>query len=144
MDSGKIFSNTLIPKYVPNNLKWNKRDGLDTWYLQGKSNDFIENIDLHFANINIVNFDMISNDLRKETIKKYKTFKIESINEYPQAIQGEIKELLCRNINRDNFHVSRQNVVALLQEQNNSKKRVARGRGRFLKICRDSMYASCW
>ena len=99
---------------------------------------------MHLANINIVNFDMISNDLPKEIIKEYKTFKIESINEHPDAIQGEIKEAVCRNINKDNFYVSRQNVLALLPEQNNSNKRVARGRGRFLKICRDSMYASCW
>ena len=41
MNSGKIFSNTLIPKYVASDLKWNQRDGLDTWYLQGKSNDII-------------------------------------------------------------------------------------------------------
>ena len=25
--------NVFIPKYVPNNLKWYKRHGLDTWYL---------------------------------------------------------------------------------------------------------------
>ena len=24
--------NTFIPKYMPNNLKWYERDGLETWY----------------------------------------------------------------------------------------------------------------
>ena len=28
----------LIPKFVPNDLKWYERDGLDTWYLQNKCN----------------------------------------------------------------------------------------------------------
>lgn len=56
MNNGKILSNRLIPKYVPSNLKWDQKDGLDTWYLQGKCNDFIENVDLHFSNTEITNF----------------------------------------------------------------------------------------
>ena len=141
MNNGKILSNRLIPKYVPSNLKWDQKDGLDTWYLQGKCNDFIENVDLHFSNIEITNFDMINNDLPEKKIQEYKTFEFESVNEYPEAIKNEIKEAVCRNINKDNFYVARQNVLKLFQQQN---KTVARGRGRFLKICRDSMYASCW
>ena len=141
MNNGKILSNRLIPKYVPSNLKWDQKDGLDTWYLQGKCNDFIENVDLHFSNIEITNFDMINNDLPEKKIQEYKTFEFESVNEYPEAIKNEIKEAVSRNINKDNFYVARQNVLKLFQQQN---KTLARGRGRFLKICRDSMYASCW
>ena len=39
--------NVFIPKYVPNNSKWYKRDGLDTWYLQNKCIEFLEDTDLH-------------------------------------------------------------------------------------------------
>lgn len=69
MNNGKILSNRLIPKYVPSNLKWDQKDGLDTWHLQGKCNDFIENVDLHFSNIEITNFDMINNDLPEKKFK---------------------------------------------------------------------------
>ena len=84
---------------------------------------------------------MINNDLPEKKIQEYKTFEFESVNEYPEAIKNEIKEAVSRNINKDNFYVARQNVLKLFQQQN---KTLARGRGRFLKICRDSMYASCW
>ena len=40
--------NKFIPKYVPNNLKWCERDGLDTWYLQNKCNVFLIDTDEHF------------------------------------------------------------------------------------------------
>ena len=39
--------NTLIPKFVPSDLKWYERDGLDTWYLQNKCNEFINNTDTY-------------------------------------------------------------------------------------------------
>ena len=47
----KIFSkfdNVFVPLYVSNNLKWYERNGLDTWYVQGKCRDFLENTDEHF------------------------------------------------------------------------------------------------
>ena len=112
-----------------------------TQHEKGICSDFIENVGNHFSNIQITNFDMINNDLPKNKIQEYKTFDYESINQYPEAIKNEIKEAVFRNIKKDNFYVDKQNVLKILQEQN---KTVARGRGRFLKICRDSMYASCW
>ena len=42
------YDNRYIPKFVPNNLKWYERDGLETWYVQNKCNDFINNTDKHF------------------------------------------------------------------------------------------------
>lgn len=51
--------NVFFSKYVPNNLKWYEHDGLDTWYLQNKSNEFLENTDLHFKQRKVVNFDII-------------------------------------------------------------------------------------
>ena len=35
------FDNVFVPPYVSNNLKWYERDGLDTWYRQGKCRDFL-------------------------------------------------------------------------------------------------------
>ena len=137
----KIKSNTLAPKCVPANLKWDQKDGLNTWYLQGLCSDFIEDVNNHFSNIQITNFDMINNNLPEDKIQQYKTFDYTNINDYPEAIKNEIKEAVCRNIKKDNFYVDKQNVLKILKQQN---KTVARGRGRFLKICRDSMYDSCW
>ena len=39
---------TFIPKYVPNDLKWYEKDGLDTWYLKNKCDDFLMDTDEHF------------------------------------------------------------------------------------------------
>ena len=62
--------NTFIPKYVPDNLKWYEKDGLDTWYLKNKCDDFLMNTDEHFENMHIVNFDTIKNNVPKEKIKQ--------------------------------------------------------------------------
>ena len=32
--------NCLIPKYIPGDLKWYERDGLDTWYLKNKCDEY--------------------------------------------------------------------------------------------------------
>ena len=41
--------NVFIPKYVPQNLKWYEKDGLETWYRQIKCEESLNNTDLHFA-----------------------------------------------------------------------------------------------
>ena len=33
--------NVLIPKYVPDNLKWHEKDRLETWYRKNKCEEFI-------------------------------------------------------------------------------------------------------
>ena len=43
--------NTFIPKFIPNNVPWYDRDGLNTWYEQNKCNEFLENTDHHFQNL---------------------------------------------------------------------------------------------
>ena len=37
--------NKFVPTYVPNNLKWFERDGLETWYRQNNCNEFLNNTD---------------------------------------------------------------------------------------------------
>lgn len=59
----KIYTNKIIPNYIPANLKWYEREGLDTWYLQGKCEDFLRDTDTYFKNVNVVNFDIINNKL---------------------------------------------------------------------------------
>ena len=59
--------NNFIPKYIPGDLKWYEKDGLDTWYLRNKCEDFLKNTNLHFAKRKVVNFDMIKNQVGKET-----------------------------------------------------------------------------
>ena len=43
-----FYTNTYIPEYVPDNLKWYERDGLDTWYQKNKSDEFLEDTDRYF------------------------------------------------------------------------------------------------
>ena len=37
----KKCDNCFIPRYIPSDLSWCEKDGLDTWYLQNKCNDFL-------------------------------------------------------------------------------------------------------
>ena len=32
MVTSSVTINAYVPEYVPDNLKWFERDGLDTWY----------------------------------------------------------------------------------------------------------------
>ena len=58
--------NKFIPKYVPSDLKWYEKDGLDTWYLQKKCADFLMETDEHFKKMKVVNFDMIKTKNHKK------------------------------------------------------------------------------
>ena len=55
----KNVDNVFVPKFIPNNLKWYERDGLNTWYEQGKCQDFLDDLDSHFENLEIVYFALI-------------------------------------------------------------------------------------
>ena len=48
-----IYTNTYIPEYVPDNLKWYERDGLDTWYQKNKCDEFLEDTDRYFHTVQI-------------------------------------------------------------------------------------------
>ena len=41
--------NIFVPQYVPKNLEWFEKDGLETWYQQNKCKEFLDNADIHFA-----------------------------------------------------------------------------------------------
>ena len=63
----KKFDNRFIPKYILNDLPWYKKDGLDTWYLQNKWNDFLRDTDEHFKEMKIGNFYLIKIMFLKNT-----------------------------------------------------------------------------
>ena len=136
------FDNVVVPPYVPNNLKWYERDGLDIWYAQGKCRDFLENTDEHFKQIKIVNFDIINNNskLDSKTLRQYQTVDCQTIKAYPLQHQNSIMSSVCRNIKRKDMHIPRESV----KEHFISNKQKSIGRGKFLKSCKDVMYASSW
>ena len=60
----------FVPPFIPKDLKWFEKDGLETWYRRSKCEEFLENTDLHFKQ-KINNFDMIKNDITDKKIKQY-------------------------------------------------------------------------
>ena len=95
----------LIPKFVPNDLKWYERDGLDTWYLQNKCNEFINNTDTYFKRIKITNFDLIKNVVHKEKLKQYQALEICSSIFVPQYFEMLI-EKICMYKNKQLMNIS--------------------------------------
>ena len=129
----------LIPKFVPNDLKWYERDGLDTWYLQNKCNEFINNTDTYFKRMKITNFDLIKNDVPKEKLKQNQTLDHDEIKQYPPQLREQTYSSIFRNANRKDMHVQKQTI----NEYFNNKK-VCTGCGRFIKKIRDDIYAQSW
>ena len=100
----KKIDNTYIPKFVPNNLPWYERDGLNTWYEQNKFNDFLKDPDKHFENLQINNFDLIFNKekLSSQKVKQYQTIdhkKLWVIQNKKESISCHLYlEMLCEKI----------------------------------------------
>ena len=134
------FDNVFVSLYVSNNLKWYEHDGLDTWHVQ-KCRDFLENTDEHFKQRKIVNFDIINNNkLDEKTLRQYQTVDCKTIKTYPLQHQNNIMSSVFRNIKRKDMHVPKESV----KEHFISNKQKSIGRGKFLKSCKDAMYASSW
>ena len=139
-----IYTNTYIPEYVPVNLKWYEKDGLDTWYKTNKCGKFLEDTDRYFHTTQINNFDIIrnQNQLPKNKLKQYQIVNYDTIKKYPSVDQARITSSIFRNINRSDLHVTPTVVENDFHRNNIPQKSV--GRGRYLKICRDTMYAKYW
>ena len=90
--SATIYTNTYIPEYVSDTLKWYERDELDTWYKKNKCNEFLEDTDRYFHTAQIINFDIIRNQkqLPKNKLKQYQTVNYDTIKKYPSAEQARI------------------------------------------------------
>ena len=142
--SSKICTNAYIPEYVPDNLKWYEKDGLDTWYKKNKCYEFLEDTDLYFKTTQIVSSDMIrnSNFIPKSKLEQYHTVSYEKIKMYPCAEQ--ITSVIFRHIDRPDLHVTPELVQSHFKNNKSSSVKKTVGRGRFLKICGDAMYAKYW
>ena len=139
-----IYTNTYIPEYVPDNLKWYERDRLDTWYKKNKCDEFLEDTDRYFHTAQIINFDIIGNQkqLPKNKLKQYQTVNYDTIKKYPFVEQARITSSIFQSIDGSDLHVMPTVVKNHFNKNNIPQKSV--GRGRFLKICRDTMYAKYW
>ena len=142
--SATIYTNTYIPENVSDNLKWYERDGLDTWCKKNKCDEFLEDTDRYFHTAQIINFDIIRNQkqLPKNKLEQYQTVNYDTIKKYPLSEQARITSSIFRNIDHSDLHATPAVVKNHIHKNNIPQKSV--GRGRFLKICRDTMYAKYW
>ena len=139
-----IYTNTYIPEYVSDNLIWYQRDGLDTWYKKNKCDEFLENTDRYFHTTQMINFDIIRNQktVTKNKLEQYQTVSYDAIKKYPSVEQARITSSIFQNIDRSDLRVTSAVVKSHFHKNISPKKSV--GRGRFLKICGDTMYAKYW
>ena len=77
-----------VPDFVPNDLKWYERVELLTWYDQMKYERFLEDVNNHFANTKIVNFELVNKWLKGEevsegTLRNYQTIQKAGVFGYP-------------------------------------------------------------
>ena len=132
--------NTFVPKFIPDNLKWYERDGLETWYLRNKCSEFLEDSNSHFKNRKAVNFDIISNDekMAKQTLMQYRTIDHDEIKKYPEKEQ--IMSSIFRNANRKDMIIEKRTIDTHFNRTFVPPKAC----GKFFKKIRDDVYASCW
>ena len=126
--------NKFIPKYVPNDLKWYKKDGLDIWTPLNKCANFLMDTDEHFKKMKVVNFDMIKNKVSQEKLKQYRLIDHQEIMHYLLHIREEIFSSIDMHIKKStvNEHFKNTNMT------------VGTGRGRFFKKIRDHMNKESW
>ena len=104
------LDNQFIPKFIPSDLKWNKRDGLDTWYLKGKCKEFFEDTDEYFKHTKIFSFDIIKNFVPKDKLVQYQQIDHQIIMCYPPNIRQEISLSIFRNANRNDTFVQKETI----------------------------------
>ena len=66
----------------------------------------------------------------------------DAIKKYPSVEQARITSSIFRSIDRSDLHVTPAVVKSHFHKNITPQKSVERGR--FLKICRDTMYAKYW
>ena len=136
----KKADNRFIPTFVRSDLPWYKRDGLMTWYEQCKCQEFLENTDEHFQNLQILNFDMINSNgkIDDDKLKPYQTIDHHEIMAYPSELREEIMSSIFRAKLPD-MHAKKETVVE------NFKKPIKNvERGRFLKKIKDDRCKKTW
>ena len=136
----KKIDNRFIPTYVPKDLPWYKHEGLLVWYDQNKCEEFLENTDEHFQNIQILNFDLINTNVKidDDKLKQYQTIDHHEIMGSPPQSIEQIMSLIFR-ANRPGMFVKKETA---LEHVNKPIKNV--GRGRFIKKIKDDHYKETW
>ena len=81
------YNNVFIPKYVPQNLKWYEKDGLETWYRQIKCEEFLSSTDVNFEKRKIINFGTIKNKVTDKKLKQYQLCDHDEFKNYPEEFQ---------------------------------------------------------
>ena len=111
-----------------------------TWYEQGKCQDFLEDLDSHFENLEIVNFDLIHSkgNLPETKIKQYQTVNHSEILAYPSDKQDEILSSMFRT-KRKNMNVTKESINEEFKKPIKSY-----GHGRFIKNDKDFHYKESW
>ena len=137
----KKIDNTYIPKFVPNNLPWYERDGLNTWYKQNKCNNFLEDPDKNFENLQINNFDLIFNKekLDSQKIEQYHTIDHKEIVRYPKKEREQIMSCIFRNVKQKDMVIQKETLHEYFKVTSKSV-----GRGRFFKKNKDDHYKETW
>ena len=132
----KKADNHFVPTYVPKDLPWHQRNGLMTWYDQVKCEEFLENTDKHFQNMEIINFDLISTNgkVPDEKLKQYQTIDYHEIMSYPPDLKEETMSSIFR-AKREGMYVKKE---AVMEHFKNPIEAV--GRGRFIKKIRNEHY----
>ena len=114
----KKADNRFIPTFVRSDLPWYKRDGLMTWYEQCKCQEFLENTDEHFQNLQILNFDMINSNgkIDDDKLKPYQTIDHHEIMAYPSELREEIMSSIFRAKLPD-MHAKKKQLLNILRSQ---------------------------
>ena len=94
-------------------MKWYEKDGLETWYLKNKCDNFLMNPDEHFEKMNIVNFDIIKINVSEEKIKQYNFIDHHEIMRYLPEMCEEIFSSIFRNGDRKDMHVKKKHTNIL-------------------------------
>ena len=136
----KKVDNRFIPTYVPKDLPWYKCEGLLIWYDQNKCEEFLENTDEHFQNLQILNFDLINTNVKidDDKLKQYQTINHHEIMGSPPQSIEQIMSSIFR-ANRPGMFVKKETA---LEHFNKPIKIVIRGR--FIKKIKDDHYKETW
>ena len=105
------LANSYVPNYVPEILSWYERDGLMTWYDQGKYKEFLRDTDKHFRETKIINFDIfdiIRTECRGEVVppellQYYETGNEQTVSQYPSPKQNPTWSSAFRSDRKDIF-----------------------------------------
>ena len=121
-------------------MPWYKHEGLLVWYDQNKCEEFLENTDEHFQNIQILNFDLINTNVKidDDKLKQYQTIDHHEIMGSPPQSIEQIMSSIFR-ANRPGMFVKKETA---LEHFNKPIKNV--GRGRFIKKIKDDHYKETW